>query len=312
MTEEKKDQNTTPEIKPEQELLLSDYKSFFEEDYLDNETDFEIKVYRVNKERNMESYKFLERYHNEIPLEEDIGAKHGGGKFLLWSMHPITKKIKSKRINLDPVFDEIRDRKLAEQKAGESLNQVNGKNAEEQLKYTANFVREIIQPLVKETNTVNQGEKVVTNLMEGMVNMFTSSLKKMQMAVVEQQIKSLQPARKEPEKPATGEIVKGVLSIIDKFGEIFRNAKGAQLDAMKTLAQADPMYQQVQNDPDAIDAVYTAAVERFGKPDTDDLFKKLGFDLAEEEPGDPPGAGAGFAGGTAEGNGEKEAVKTEK
>ena len=202
------------------------------------------------------------------------------------SYNPDTGKQLRKRVTIDPCFDEIKKKKDREARQEERYNQTTYAQ-KDPLELTSKIIKEIVLPLTGKDGKSGGTDKTLNSIMEGFTTMMTTGFKKMQGALVESQLEKMKlinekPADPEPEDK-TGAIINGVLSVIDRFGDMFKNAKGAQADLLKQMVQNDPRYNEVSEDPDLIDAIYTEGCERVGKQTMDEIFQKLGFEVPPDE-----------------------------
>lgn len=271
------------------EKIPIDYYNFYKQQYADCE-EFEIRLYRVKRKPNNRSQKtFLKRYYDEIPVEEDIAAEFGSGQFQCQSMDPVTGDFHGRDLHIDEIFDKIKEAKTV-------VNTGMPPGMANPMEYMEGIIKGVITPIMTLVNQRGNGrpEKsknddsldMVNKLMSSVMNSFTTGLNKMQTTMIDQQIanvKKITGGKDSPGDPQA-EMVNGVLSVIKELGTVFINSRGKVQDAMRNSIMNNPNVQDLMENPDDLDMVYSAGCNdaEIGKDKMDKLFQGLKIETPEE------------------------------
>jgi hypothetical protein len=256
-----------------QQEAASEFDEFFDD--LPAESNVEIILYRVREDKRR-GRSFLKRYWNRRPKEEEIGEEFGSGLFVLMGKHPVTGKLRSKQLDIDPYYDAIHQNFIARQAPEQT---VSTQNPLEQLRIMADIFGKLNQGATK-------APADPLNVMSGIMDIFTGGLKKMQGAVLDN---AIQTVKSPPEESEKSEGVDSILKMIAGFGEKFLNSKGSESKLMEQMIKMNPQFQAAQQDRDLIVEIYDNCVAdpKIGKETIDGIMGKLGIEVpvdGEEQP----------------------------
>jgi hypothetical protein len=279
-----------PEIEEAQEVkkeeMLPDFYHFFRNTLADIH-EYEIKLYRCEQSANKKIKKlYLRSYYNEIPRESEIGQEFGGGDFWAVSNDPLQKNNDiSVYIYIDHLFTR-RLRQREEQEIYRPAPQV------DPLEHIEKIIR-AIKPILELTGHAGQSQaQAMPAYIEKMTETFLSGLGKMQMAMIDRKLESIETQR-DAELNAAAEAsqqetamswIKEVLNFAKPFLNSFLTAKGPAKNIMRNILTQDSRFQKIAEDDELFSLLYTAgaADPEIGQDKMDKLFKDCGFEV----PGD--------------------------
>lgn len=238
-------------------------------DFTDN-LDYEIKLYRVVGVKRTKKY--LRKYESEIPDEEMIGNMYGGGKFAIMGVHPTNGKLHTKYFDIDEIFD-----RHAARLGGRTSSQL-----------------DLNSPISSPISQLKELSEIMKNLgagpaaqplkmMEGITEMFTNGLKKIQNVVIDQQIDRM---KQQPENENEKSDLSSILELINTFGNKFLEARGPQENLYKQVIKSDPKFQEVSEDDDLIVELYETCCQdpEIGKDKINKIMEKLGIEVPQDIP----------------------------
>jgi hypothetical protein len=259
-----------------------DYYRLFKSQFgSEGDRDYEIKLYRREyTTRGKQPKKFLKRYINYVPLEEEIGEEYGGGTFWLvgWDEDG----------NEDGTYLHIDESYTAAYKKRMAAEQYQGPQQQaDPLTYTSKIMTDIVRPMLEMAGAgKNNNNGSSMKMIEGIAESFSKGLIKMQSAMIQQKLEHIQEMNKKPApiKPDEHAWLKDVLEFAKPFVGSFLTAKGKPAEWMKNLLVNDERFQKIQEDDLLFKALYTMGCQdqEIGPEKMDSLFKKAGFEI----PGD--------------------------
>ena len=277
-----------------------DYYRFFEENLINQDADFEIKLYRVVKRGTKRTKFYLRTYTNMIPTEEEIGREYGGGVY--FAVSPTEndeeeKEILSKVIYIDESFDTLKAQRdqEAERERLQQERLLYGPPQPQQInpfESISAIMSGVIEPVLKIAMNGKQAAATSNNtgaekMIEGMTGLFINSMKKINDTMINSQLERIEDLkdRAEPDD-GKAQITKQILGVISQFAEGFLNANGAKEKLIRQAILEDPQFQQVQQDPDLLDTIYNEGCEdpQIGTEKMNQLFTKLGIQIEEPPP----------------------------
>lgn len=292
-TEEKEKTPKEKEKERYSDSVLSastDHKRYFEDVFAD--VDFEIKLYRVLEDRKNRKC-FLCKFTNEIPDEETIGLKYGGGNYFVMGINPVEDKIYSKNIYIDETFTELKkedekERDL-EQKRMAALTGHNVQTTDPILLMKEFFA--MITPMFEAVSKVqnqpppqNLLGDMVPKVLTGATEIFTGAFKQMsgnfmkaQQELMNQRLEEDETEELTADDPKT-KLLNGAVDLIKAFGNKLIESKD---DKLAKSVLNDPEVQQVIQDEDLLSMVYSTCAhdKTIGKKRIDGVFKKLKIDV---------------------------------
>lgn len=260
----------------------ADFKEFFEEKFINYADDVTIKLYRVSKVRGHTFKTYLRKYINVIPDEDEIGSEFGGGQY--WAIsNDLEGQVVDRLIFIDELFTE----RLNAEKAKQNFNQMPQAQLPAQVPHQIQYdpfksfktILEAVTPIVA---AMSKGAARPADpqggTLDGITEAFTNSMSKIQEFLIDKQLEKLEGGR-EPVTNDNNSIVSEVLQIIRQWGPHLIKANGKKAEALKSIVTDDARFQQLQDDPDVIDAIYTMGSQdpEIGQEKMDRIFEKLGF-----------------------------------
>jgi len=281
-SEDKKDAIDREKRKRELIETNPDYYRLFKSEFNDPEMDFEIKLYRREYiGRGKQPKKFLKRYVNYVPTEEEIGEEFGGGTFWLLAWNENGEEDCS-YLTLDERFTKRLQQK---EQAAQMLQAPAQQNP---LEYTSSIMKDIIRPMMEMVGKGGSRNGDSSKMVENIAESFSRGLMRMQQAMVTQKLEHLKEMEKKPVPPKPDQYawVKDVLQFAKPFVDGFINAKGKSADWMKKILMNDPRFQQIKDDDVLFKLLYTLGCEDndIGPDKMNELFEKAGFEVPEDEP----------------------------
>ena len=265
---------------------IQDFEAYFNAEFAD--VDIELKLYRVEPSGKKLKKTFIERFF-DIPSEETIGAKYGGGHFQLKSIHPMTGEDHSREVYIDDLWNKVkreRERKEFENEHGGGapvhlMPGAPGPIPWDKVLSTFEKVAPTLKTIfggraespIDATNSMVAGmQKIMLSGVESINKMQLNAHKEIQ----EQKREALDMESTKDESVASE-----VISMIKSFGEKYLEAKGPQSKAMETYIKNDPRFADMMEDDLELSAVYTAAINdsEIGKEKIDKLFNKLNIEV---------------------------------
>ena len=262
---------------------IQDFEAYFNAEFAD--VDIELKLYRCEPSGKKIRKTFIERFF-DIPSEESIGTKYGGGHYQLKSIHPMTGEDHAKEVYIDELWTAVKRKRERQE-----FELQNGAGAPVQMQAPGVSWEKVIaaaKDLAPTLKTIfgGRGDSPIdasTSMMEGMQKIMLSgveSINKMQLNAH----KEIQEQKKEIMNMESGKddtIASEVVGMIKSFGEKFIDAKGPQSKMMEQMLRSDPRFGEVIENEDELSAVYTAAINDpdIGKEKTDKLFSKLNIEV---------------------------------
>lgn len=265
----------------------NEFYRFFNQKVSANE-EFVIQFYRVDRKGNKTYKKWLEDFCDTLPNRQEIAEEYGGGHFWM-----VAWDDKGNKLEKNLWIDEIWTRRLIESKRVEpgppkSIEDYKAPDPIEMMKNMFGMMKPILEASAKSNNQPAQMVDMMPKLMEGMTEAMMKSLGRVQTAVINKQLESLNAPSQEPKvkEETIGEkmqYVKEIIEIAKEFGDKLLTANGAKGKMMEKFIKSDKRFSEIAEDPQLYDALYTAAVEDpdIGKSKADALFKKLGFEIGE-------------------------------
>lgn len=258
-----------------------DFETFFSDKFF--ETDFTIKLYRKVGEGVKRRSSFLREYHNETPSEVEIGNEFGSGEFILMGVHPKLKKLFSKTLWIDEIYDAM---KVKPEPA--AIPQAQQQNSLADGVELVGKVMTIITPLLNQTPQ-NTGADPM-NMMKGITGIFTDGLKQMQGAMIRNSIDNMKLVTKPEQSEEADGLRKGILDVIKQFGDHFLGASGKKEELMKSMINEDERFQALKENEDLLNEVYSECCDNpeIGKSKIDGVMEKLGVNIPDEKPAENP------------------------
>ena len=277
-----------------------DLEQFFSE-RLDEGLDYEIKLYRIDTSQTPTLSKYVGRYPNAIPQEEDIARDHGAqpGKnhyrASAWDRKAKTTHIKEIWIDesLHSLYEQAHPVSAPEV---QTLPQVQASQAPDPFQALSVIMKDVVSPILNATlkNVAPQPAAQPPPLngdyfqktMEGVITTLTKGLKQMGETVMENQMSKISGPAADVAQPGTKsfDIAQEIFQMIKIFGARFLESKqGKSPEALKGLMQDFMNIDPNQVDDQAFNLVYNLCVqdEKIGKAKADELFKKAGFQVPE-------------------------------
>lgn len=250
---------------------------------------YEIKCYRVVKNRAKWTRKYLRTYDNECPRHEDIAMEFGSGHFWLTSRHPKTKAVVYKDIFIDEIWDEKRAQAMGIRTLPAGGPPAQLPNVGDPMDYFRSVMQDIVVPILKVTKDgAAQGGDVSTQMgrmMDVMSEGMVKNILKIQSAVVTKNLEAIQgpPAPAPEDEGVNNSIIKDVLDYAKMFGDKFLASRGSMGDKFESLIKKNSAFQQAEKNPDLLSAVYQAACDdgEIGHDKAKALFERLGFEVKE-------------------------------
>lgn len=254
----------------------------------EGQNDTMIVLYRAQQSHRRVRKLFLKRFYNEIPFEEDIarefGAREGENHYIAVTSHPVTKKILSKDIFLDPSWHKEHLKWKALQEPEDEKKSAPVPVNQDPLVYSGQIISQLIKPMMELFKMKNPQPQSQDSIAERWIEIMTGGMKKMQTAMIDQQVTQLTAPKPEPEDTTKLDLVKEFLGVIKTYGERFLQSKGLETDAMKAMINNHPGVQEIQQDDTAYNLLYQLGIEDpdIGQEKISRIFKKAGFDVPEE------------------------------
>lgn len=277
-----------------------DLEQFFS-DRLDEGLDYEIKLYRIDTSKTPTLSKYVGRYPNTIPQEEDIAREHGARKgenhyrASAWDRKQKTTHIKEIWIDesLHRLYEDAHPVSVPEVGTLPQQQSFQGPDPYQALSV---IMKDVVSPILNATlknvspqpaqpppaQTVDYFQKT----MEGVVTTLTKGLKQMGETVMENQMNKISGPAIDVAQPGTKsfDIAQEIFQVIKMFGAKFLESKqGKSQEALKGLMQDFMNIDPNQVDDQAFNLVYNLCVQdkTIGKAKADELFKKAGFQVPE-------------------------------
>lgn len=268
---------------------LRDFEAYYRAEFASAGSDYELKLYRCEPSGRKIKTTFIERFF-EIPSEELIGKKYGGGHYRLRGIHPLTDEDHSKEIYIDELWTKVKrdeDRRQHELTNGTTSPVPNPQADPLTVLLTA---AEKLAPIIKSMfgNRVEAPAMGATSMIEGVNKVMISgmeSINKMQLNAA-REIQQQKRDMMEMDTVKDESIGKDIVGMIKSFGDKFLEAKGPTAAMYESMIKNNPKYQDMIEDEDILSAVYTEAIadSGIGKQKIEDLFKKLNIEIPEDAP----------------------------
>lgn len=271
--------------------ILPDFYRFFRNTFADVH-EYEIKLYRCEQSANKRIKKsYLCSYYNEIPRESEIGETFGGGDFWAVSNDPVDR---SNDISVYIYIDHLFTRRLRKREEQEFFRP---QQQADPLEHITKIIQ-AIKPILELTGHAGQNQAAAMPIyIEKMTETFLNGLGKMQMAMIDRKLESIDDQRDAAANAAAEAAqtqtamswIKEVLNFAKPFLNSFLSAQGPAKNIMRNILTQDDRFKKIAEDDQLFSLLYSqgALDPEIGKEKMDKLFKDCGFDTPDDPDGFP-------------------------